>query len=531
MISKFRKSANNIFVQLFLALIAFSFVGIGAVAYMKGNSQGYVVTFSNAKSISAEEFYQVKKNIINNLQQNSGIEFNQETIADLNIDYMVLTHLINKSMVGYLADLYNLDVSDKKVVEYIKKNPAFHDDQGQFDIDRFKASFRNSTALQQKYLENEKYKVIESIIFDIFRDSLIISELQLNNLTDKIAEKKVVDIVSMDLYKKRAGHDITEITEEELYNFYKKNTDKFTNPEKRKFQYLKIDKNFIQKKIEYSQKDLNNYFVEHIDDFESENFNDVKSEVEESYLQDRMLKFLNELCKNLEEDIAYGMEIGEIASKYELKIHNVDGLSYVQMSSSKNTDYLEIADVLFDMEKDELSYPIEIEDKSEIIIVHLRDIAPTKLEKFEQVKEAIRHEISLSRIANDNMKYFSDLGKNYKSSIRDEFKKNNDLRIVSNFAISKYQLLNNSIQDNSLPSALMHEIIERQASTSTKIHTKDNKIYFAYVTKSLPDNKLALQIRKNSSSNYIESIRGGIYLELMQYLTSRNKMQIQLPAN
>ena len=244
-----------------------------------------------------------------------------------------------------------------------------------------------------------------------------------------------------------------------------------------------------------------------------------------------MLKFSNELCKNLEEDVAYGMEISEIASKYELKIHDVDSLSYAEMSSSKNTDYLEVADVLFDMEKGELSYPIEIEDKNEIIIVHLQNIVPTNLEEFKQIKEAIRHDIALSRIANDNIKYFSDLQKNYKSSIREEFKNNNEISILSNFAISKYQLLNNAIQDNSLPPALMHEIIECQASTSTKIHTKDNKIYFAYVTKSLPDNKLALQIRKNSSGSYIESIQAGIYLELMQYLTNTNKMQIQLPAN
>ena len=60
MISNFRKSANNIFVRIFLLLIAASFLGFGASIYMKGNSSGNVVNFTKISPITTEQFEQAK---------------------------------------------------------------------------------------------------------------------------------------------------------------------------------------------------------------------------------------------------------------------------------------------------------------------------------------------------------------------------------------------------------------------------------------------------------------------------------------
>lgn len=83
MISNFRKSANNIFVKILLGLIALSFVGIGGSAFMQGNKSEDVVSFTKSKPISFEEFQYEKALLMNNLQKNSGVDFNVNDVDEL----------------------------------------------------------------------------------------------------------------------------------------------------------------------------------------------------------------------------------------------------------------------------------------------------------------------------------------------------------------------------------------------------------------------------------------------------------------
>ena len=125
MISKFRKGADSLLVRILLGLIAFSFVGVGGDAFINGNSSGDVISFSETDSISFEEFHIAKAKEIESLQRQNGINLTEENIAELGIDNSVLKKLINDSMISYLAKYYEFDISDEKVIAYVKKTPFF----------------------------------------------------------------------------------------------------------------------------------------------------------------------------------------------------------------------------------------------------------------------------------------------------------------------------------------------------------------------------------------------------------------------
>lgn len=317
MISNFRKSANNIFVRIFLLLIAASFLGFGASIYMKGNSSGNVVNFTKISPITTEQFEQAKSNFIREIQQESGMDLKAENIDDLDINYIVLKRLVNQKMISYLAEMYNFDISNEKIIKRIKTDPIFMAD-GKFDLQKFKTSFQGIFASPDQYSEALKTHIISSSIESIFKNFITVSDLQLDNLINDVAEKKITDIVVMDLNTPLPNIQYTEFSEDELNKFYQDNLTQYTIGEKRKFHYLKISKDFIQNKLEISDELLNSYYQENIEEYGIEHFSKVKHIIEENYIQEKTNALFNELARNLDEDIASGMTFDEIAAKYNL---------------------------------------------------------------------------------------------------------------------------------------------------------------------------------------------------------------------
>ena len=138
MLTKFRKGADNIFVRILLGFIALSFVGFGALNFLGGNSRGDVVTFQKTKSIPTEMFLAIKAKEIDRIGRENNINLTEEQIKDLNLDYQILQKLISDAMVEYLASIYDFDISENLVINFVKTMPYFHGKDGNFDLEVFK---------------------------------------------------------------------------------------------------------------------------------------------------------------------------------------------------------------------------------------------------------------------------------------------------------------------------------------------------------------------------------------------------------
>ena len=143
MLERIRKGSNSFTIKIILTLIALSFVGGGAASFLRGNSRGNLVTFKNADPISMEEFQVAKSREINIIQRENGIHLTEEQVAELGIDDNVLNYLITNSMVKYLAQVYDFDLAEEKIISYIKENSDFKNASGEFDLNIFRSVFEN----------------------------------------------------------------------------------------------------------------------------------------------------------------------------------------------------------------------------------------------------------------------------------------------------------------------------------------------------------------------------------------------------
>ncbi|MCP5369465.1 MAG: hypothetical protein H6909_02090 [Rickettsiaceae bacterium] len=122
----------------------------------------------------------------------------------------------------------------------------------------------------------------------------------------------------------------------------------------------------------------------------------------------------------------------------------------------------------------------------------------------------------------------TNLKNHYKQKDYQSLLKDNEIKVTYNFAVSKFQLLNNMLSNANLPESLLAEILELKTGKTTKLHIYNGKICFAYLSSQKRDNNLFTQIKTNSADSYINAIREGLYLELLQYLTDQNEMKINL---
>ena len=522
MISNFRKGADNIFVRILLGLIALSFIGIGGSTFINGNSTGDIVSFKDAKNISYEQFQFAKAKEIDLIQKQNGINLTEENIAELDINNSVLRKLINNSIIHYLADRYELDISDDKVISVVKKMPYFKNDRGEFDLSLFKATFDRSPKKEEEYIESVKDNLIASSILNIFLDSFTPPKIMTENIINYMAEKRIVDIVSVDLTSKAQDYKPEPISQEQIKDYYDKNKALFVTAESRSFQYIKADKKFIQRKITVSDSILKEYYEENIGEFNSKKFSEVKNQVKEEFLKEKTEEFVSELAGNFEEDVAGGLTLKEISEKYGLEIITVEDKTLAELSASENTDYVEIADSVFEIAKNELSYPVEVRDKHEILLTNVTDVKFAREQGFEEVQDKITTMIENENIIFHNLKSLEKLQKTYGQVANPSELNLKEKKILANQSF----LRSDFGRQKNIPLTLFKAIFIADVSSNTRIVAEGNKAFFAHVKNIKFDKEAGENISKNSSEHYNNLIQEGVFQELIDNLAKRNRIKI-----
>ncbi len=524
MLAKIRRGSNSLIVRIILILIALSFVGAGAASFLGGNSRGDVVLFEDAEPISVEEFHLAKAREVDTIQRQNGISLTDEQVAELGIDNNVMRRLITDAMVKYLAKTYDFDVSEEKIISYVKKTPYFRNQAGEFDLSVFKAAFDNSPRKENEYLTSVRDQVIYSSMASIFMDSFVPSSALKDNMVDYMAETRAADLISINLDHKSKNYKNPDITSEQLGKFYESNKVLFVIPELRSFDYIVADANYLKKKLQISDAELEKYFNENRDDFSSDSFAKAKKQVREVFVQEKMEELASELAKNLEEDVSSGLNIAEIAKKYNISLQSQKDISFADMNSSKKVEQVELADSVFELIEGEVSYPIEIQDQNNIMLVELKSITHSRQQELSEVEGEVKKILNQRILAFENAKTLEEFKKSYdpKKKQNKSTLKAKGIVVVSNQQYTRAEL---PMQDK-LPPELLKSMFDVKKGEVSQIVSDGKKLYFAYI-KSVQSNKAkAKKIKENSEEHFASVIKDGIFHELIAHLASKNKMQV-----
>ena len=449
MLNKLRNFSKGKLATILVAIIIIPFVFWGMGSVFSGGNTNSVAKINNF-NISTKDFVDhINKSNINT-------DIIKENIEN-NILEELLTELISNSLIDIEIKDLNILISDKILVERIKKSKIFHDEKQQFSRLKYeKYLLENNISatnfeirLRKKDLKNKLFKYISGGIK---------SPYFITNKTYK-DETKQIELSYLDLnnvYKKK-----DEFSNIEVETFIKENEEKLKK-ELIDFSYVKITPQNLVQGTEFNE----NFF----------------SKIDE-----------------LENQILNGSNIIEISSSFGLKVKQIKGfvdknneeLIFNEIYQKRNLEKIQILD------KNDYYLLYEIDNIKKVLPEknNVEFIESVKFQLFEQNKYDYNKDLLL-KIQNKNF-------------VNYDF-----VKLVDNNNLIKKITINSIKENNFFTSDSIKLLYSLAENNFLLIGDKDNNIYIAKIenvtTNDLSDkndlssyNKLASnKIRNNLYSSY-----------------------------
>ncbi len=527
MLTKIRESSNNLAIKILFGLIVLTFLATGIAAALSGflgerDTRNNVVTFSKATSVSIGAFENEKRRLTRQIQDSHAGKMNKEMLNNLNLDGIAMKHLVQQSMLDYLAKIYDIKISDDRVNKHIRSEKAFFNKNGTFDYKIFDKSFSNPV-MQKYYLNSVKKQYANIITTDIFANNITPPPAIQDYNLKFLAENREFDIISLNLLNKDKDYKAPEIDEATIKNFYDENIKLFTTPEARSFEYLKADKKILLSKLKITEAKLKVFFENNKDNFSNENYSKAKKEVRQQYEKEKLDYMLDELSKNLEDDISSGLTIAELSQKYNLNIKKHQNLGLAALNSSENSDLNQIASNIFELSEGEISDPIVYSDNHEIFIVGLSKISTAKEQELTEIQDKIKEFLIQKDIANKNVKKLQKFSQKYSPKQHSkEYLKNNGMGHATK------KLIRSEINNQTaLQPEMLMNMFDIGIGSPTNIYHSGKNIQFAYLKKNSVDTKTLAKLKKNLDKDFTKnSLREAVMQDLLSYLLRINDAKI-----
>ncbi|MFT7459939.1 MAG: peptidyl-prolyl cis-trans isomerase D [Planctomycetota bacterium] len=369
-----------------LLIVTFAFWG---VSYYFDQGGSVVAVSVNDAQIDLQEYQRVSQNVRRKWQElvnNGGGNVDDELVKQQTLD-----SLIERELVIQVNDSLNMRVSAQQVREVINGVQTFHGLNG-FDNSIYERSVGQlgftTVMFERQIQEDMKAEQLQSAIVEsvFVTDDEVRLLASLNNQSRDIS----YSIISSNQIK-----EAISLSEEEISDFYDKNSRDYLEPEQVKIAYLELSLQKMASEIEVDENELLNYYEANKANYEVEDQRKIRHitiSIDEKATQEEISKTAakaDELIAQLKE----GKSFEELSVKYS------DDLEYkIEISElgflTKGIMDAEIDEVMFSLSEGELSAPIIT--KKSIDVIKLEQIKGGEKNTFENVREAVKQAYSLS---------------------------------------------------------------------------------------------------------------------------------------
>ena len=298
MISSFRNFAKTKFagIFVFIMIIPFVFWGMGSM-FSSGNTNTIVKI--NDTNISTEEFI--------DYLNGSGVP--QNTIRENlnnNIIEELLSGLVSTKILDLEIEEYKLIISKESLLNLIKKNQNFLDDQGNFQRLKYEKFLLENNQSAPQFELRLRGRELQKNLFDYIGAGSISPSFLVNKLFEEENKKLEIDFINLKNFYKTKD----KITEQNLKDFLIENKDQL------KVEYIDFDYAVINPKNLIGINEFNQTFFDKIDQIEIDISNEVNFETIVSDLKINPVSI---------RDFKFSVEKNEVEKKiFELRKNNFD---------------------------------------------------------------------------------------------------------------------------------------------------------------------------------------------------------------
>ena len=349
MIGSFRNFAKSKFAGLlvFIMIIPFVFWGMGGM-FSSGNTN--TIAKINKENISTQEFIDY---IENSRIPQSTIRENLEK----NIIEELLSGLVSTTLLELEIKDYNIKISEKTLLNKIKSNKNFHDEDGNFKRTKYEKFLLENNQSAPAFELRLRGRELQKNLFDYIGAGSTSPKFLINKLYEEENKKLEIEFINLkSFYKKKE-----EITENELKEFIGENKDQL------KVEYLDFSYALINPKNLIGVDEFNQSFFDKIDQIEADisnelSFKTIVSNLNIKPIKVRDFKFSskkNEIEKKIFELRNNRFDIFESGDNYI--IYNVDNTNQKEPDLSDNQTKNEIIELVY--QKNKFEYNRKLFDK------------------------------------------------------------------------------------------------------------------------------------------------------------------------
>jgi peptidyl-prolyl cis-trans isomerase D len=256
-----RKNVKSWIVKLafFVIIVVFSFWGVGSMTAKKRN----VVATVNGSAITTKDFSDAYDRLLQRYQQQYKDQFTSEMAAQLKLKQQALNSLIDRQLMLDYARRYKLTVSDEELQARIAKMAAFQRN-GSFDprLYRQLLSYNHLTPAEFEFSLRDDLLIDK--LRQLFSSGAKVSSEEVEQLYRRQKEKISLDMVKLDPQDFVAA---VKVNEKDLEDYFADHREDFRVPEKRDVVALKIDSRDLEKQVEVSDQDIAAYYDDHLGDY------------------------------------------------------------------------------------------------------------------------------------------------------------------------------------------------------------------------------------------------------------------------
>jgi peptidyl-prolyl cis-trans isomerase D len=312
MLVKFRNLSNNLLVKALLLALVLSLV-IWEVKLGTDN-KNYVAVVGKKNYIYREDFVRAKKNFLHTMRQAYG----KQSLDDANINQIILNSLLQNELLKLEGESLGLLIKDAVVFEEIKTMPVFKNKAGKFD----KGIFRNALAAngikESEFVDNIRSDIVMHILNSMFT-TYSPSEDLIKEFSHYSDQKRVINLVTI---RPSQGLAVPAVQDKDLELYYAANKERFAVPEARDVEYITITPELFKGKVKLSDEEIKEALAN------AKNDKPVVERIKANLLTTKIYKALHEEIKVIEDEIAAGSNLKEIAKKHNLHYASLEKLTH-----------------------------------------------------------------------------------------------------------------------------------------------------------------------------------------------------------
>ncbi len=367
---------------LLILVIAFAAWGISDVVSTGASGGKTDVAVVGDQAISAQQLQSEYRNDLARMQsRNPGLT--SEVAQQQRLYIQTLLRVVGQSLVKQEADRLGLTVTDEQVRNEVLEQPAFQNDQGQFDKALYEGQLRRNNMSPDRYE-------------DLVRGDLTRAQLLGTVAAARPAPKALAEAIYRVRQERRnvqsaivPRDDALELPDPDqatIEAFHKENFGQFTAPEYRTVTLLRLAPEALTSTIELSEDDLQAEYDARANEFKLPELRTV----EQVLAKDEA---------TIKEGVALlgqGQGFEQMTQALTAKGATVNVLN----DAAKDKLPAPIADIVFALERDKASEPSET--AFGFSLYRVKEIKPARTRSYEEARAEIEKEMAL-RLAADSL--------------------------------------------------------------------------------------------------------------------------------